>query len=167
MPHCVASDLCSVGSATVPRHRAVGATILVVLDMAKENLRFPLGGNLRKGYGKMVREIIRLCLSLRSVNNTLPISLLASGERYPAVEALLASRFGVLTIDGTGGRLAPPVRVPAWASKWARGSFAKLRALTLTQFSTLLVLDADAIVLRNLDHLPSVPPPAFVFGWKW
>jgi hypothetical protein len=63
---------------------------------------------------------------------------------------------------------APPVVVPSWASKWARGSFAKLRALSLTQYDKLLVLDNDDVVLRNVDHLlgPSTPTPAAVFGWK-
>ena len=128
-------------------------------------MRFPIGtcsACLRRGYGKAVREIIRVLLSLREVNTTLPVHVLASSERYPAVEALLTSLFNVSFLSGT----APPVVVPLWASKWARGSFAKLRALTLTQFDRLIVLDYDAVVLRNVDHLASLEAPAFVYGWK-
>ena len=86
----------------------------------------------------MVRELIRVLISLRNVKTTVPIHILASGERYPRVEARLAALFpGIKYISGE----VPPVVVPSWASKWARGSFAKLRALALTQFTKLLVLE--------------------------
>ena len=173
MPKCVASPLCDTGprasSASAPPRGK--ASILLVLDMERKNLRFPIGtctACLRRGYGKAVREIIRILLSLRAVNTTLPVHVLASGERYEQVESRLANLFNVSFIPPTGlqSGLPPPLPVPEWASKWAKGSFAKVRALALTQFERLVVLDNDDIVLRNLDHLVDAPAPAFVFGWK-
>ena len=58
------------------------------------------------------------------------------------------------------------VQVPAWASKWSRASFAKLRVLALEQLDTAVVLDTDTLVLRNVDVLASISPPAFHFGFK-
>ena len=110
----------------------------------------------------MVREVIRCVISLRAVHTALPIHILASGERYPQVEALLSKQYALTFLTSDAQRVV----TPSWASKWARGSFAKLRALTLTQFDTIVLLDADNIALRNIDHLARAPPPAFVFGWK-
>ena len=169
MPRCTPSPLCGVDASpkVVP---GSSAAILLVMDMQRQNVRFPIGNCercLRNGYQKMVREIIRCLLSLRAVGTALPIYLLVSGLRFAPVEQLLARRYNVhvLPANETSPPL-PPMTVPAWASKWARGSFAKLRALALIRFETLVLLDADNVVLRNIDHLAAVPPPAFVFGWK-
>ena len=173
MPNCIASPLCNA-EAPAAATPATNTAILLVLDAQRQNMRFPIGNCvpcLRRGYGRMVRELIRVLISLRNVKTTVPIHILASGERYPRVEARLAALFpGIKYISGE----VPPVVVPSWASKWARGSFAKLRALALTQFTKLLVLDSDSILLRNVDHLlssssgsgPAIPTPAFVFAWK-
>ena len=52
--------------------------------------------------------------------------------------------------------------------KWAKGSFAKLRVLALTEFERVVLLDTDTIAFASLDHLAStaVTPPAVTFGWK-
>ena len=167
MPHCVPSPLCGRDDATSLQRDSPpsGVGLVLVLDMTKANLRFPLGGNLARGYGKMVREIIRCALSLQAVQTQLPLYLLASGTRYAAVEELLSSRYHLRVLSAQL-ELGGDVKVPSWASKWARGSFAKLRALSLTRFERLVVLDADSVVLRNIDHLARMPAPAFVFAWK-
>lgn len=41
--------------------------------------------------------------------------------------------------------------------------FPPCQALGLTQYSRVLVLDIDAVVLRNIDHLAAAPAPAFVY----
>ena len=175
MPRCLPSSLCGQGprstesgTTTTTPTVASSAAILLIMDMQKENLRFPIGNCdkcLRNGYRKMVREVVRCLISLRAVSTALPVHLLVSGFRHAPVEDLLEKLYGVRVLDAA--KLAtPPVVVPAWASKWARGSFAKLRALTLTQFEQVIVLDADDIVLRNIDHLARNEAPAFVFGWK-
>jgi len=168
MPRCVPSPLCRSGAAPASVPAAPAAAILLNLDVQSQNMRFPVGtcaACLRRGYGKAVREVIRLLLSLTVVNTTLPVHILASGERWQQVEARLLASFPFASV--VGGTV-PPVVVPTWASKWARGSFSKLRALALTQYTRLVVLDNDDVVLRNIDHLASrdMPAPAFVFGWK-
>lgn len=107
---------------------------------------------------------MRLLASLRAVKTTLPVHVLVSGYRVPAAEAAIASLGATLLPP----EKAPAVHVPAWGSKWARASFAKLRALALTQFDRVVVLDTDSVVLRNIDHLarPDLAAPAFVFGYK-
>ena len=145
MPQCVPSPLCGVELSAAAAAAAAAATvpprvaILLFIDMQRQNLRFPVGSCvpcLRRGYGKAVRELIRILLSLRAVHTRVPIHILASGERYPDIEAKLATRFDVTFLAGS----FPPVEVPEWASKWARGSFAKLRALSLTQYDKLVRL---------------------------
>jgi hypothetical protein len=171
MPRCTPSALCGGAQAAMLSggSQPNKAAILLVLDMQKENLRFPVGNCdkcLKRGYEKAVREVVRILISLRDVRTSLPIYLLASGLRYPAVEALLVRLYRIHLVEED----PPPVVVPKWASKWARGSFAKLRALALAQFDSLVVLDNDNIVLRNIDHLAGAVPvgsaPAFTFAWK-
>lgn len=166
MPRAVPTVLCDAAAPPQPSAPPPRAAILLMMHPEQRYMRFPTGTCtpcLRRGYGKMVRELIRILLSLRAVRTQLPIHVLASGERYSAVEAKIAARFDVSYVT------APlPLTVPAWSSKWAYGSFAKLRALALTQYDRLVVLDNDDVVLRNVDHLASaaVAAPAFVFGWK-
>jgi hypothetical protein len=165
MPSCTPSALC--GTDTPPRRIQDGrrVAILLFIDMQRENLRFPIGTCvpcLRRGYGKAVRELLRVLLSLRAVHTTLPVHILASGERYLEVESQLAALFNVSFVAGS----VPPVHVPSWASKWAKGSFAKLRALALTQYDSLVVLDNDNIPLRNIDHLADLRGFSSVFAYK-
>lgn len=175
MPSCVRSAACGGGGggggATAP---AAGVAIVLVLDMTRDDLRFPFGGNVRKAYEFQLRYVVRLLLSLRRVGNSLPVRLLASGERNLGAERQLAASFGATALPA-GGRV-PQHRAPAWASKWALSSFAKLRVLALTQFSAVVLLDNDTLVLRNIDSWPALalppagtpgaPDVAAVFGTK-
>ena len=136
---------------------------MLVLDGNASNLRFFYGKDVAKAYGSQVGLLLRLLVSLRASGTSLPVHVLVSGYRVPAVEARLAT-LGVTILEPDA---APPVRVPAWGSKWARSSFAKLRVLALTRFRWVLLLDTDSIVLSSLDHLPAAADgPAFVFGYK-
>ena len=122
MPTCIASPLCN-DEAPAAATPATNTAILLGEGAQRQNMRFPIGNCvpcLRRGYGRMVRELIRVLISLRNVKTTVPIHILASGERYPRVEARLAALFpGIKYISGE----VPPVVVPSWASKWARGSY--------------------------------------------
>ena len=99
---------------------------------------------------------MRCILSLRRVNTTLPIRLLVGGERDVNVETAIASH-GVHVAPSTLVSAAP--LAPVWASPWMRGTFAKLAALTLSQYRRVVILDSDTIVVRNIDHLSGAPPP--------
>ena len=88
---------------------------MLVLDASKKELRFPFGGSLAKGYAFQLRYVVRLALSLHRVNNSLPVRLLASGERNLAAEAALQS-LGVFALPPDAA--PPPRTAPAWASKW-------------------------------------------------
>ena len=163
LPSCVPTVACNAE----PQLQAPPpgrATILFVLDANASNLRFYFGRAVRKAYASQLSLLVRSVLSLRRVNTTLPIHALVSGERVPSVEERL-QQLGVRIL---GPEQAPPVRIPPWASKWARASFAKVRALALAPagFGRVIVLDTDTIVLRNIDHLASFPSPAFVVGYK-
>jgi hypothetical protein len=137
---------------------------VLVLDANASNLRFFYGRNVEKAYTSQISLLVRLVVSLRAANTTLPIQLLVSGHRVPAVEQRLATLLGVTILAPES---APAVFVPRWGSKWARSSFAKLRVLALSHLAVAIVLDTDSIVLRSIDHLATrAPPPAFVFGWK-
>lgn len=56
-----------------------------------------------------------------------------------------------------------PLDSPLWASRWHRQSFFKISALSLTQFKKVIVVDNDMAMLRPVNELLFVPPPAAVF----
>ena len=131
---------------------------------ASQARRRHFGSNPVAAYFWHVRGVARLVLSLRAVRTSLPIHLLVSGERYATPEQRLRS-LGVRVLHAA----EPAWDTPSWAADtWAAGTFAKLHALTLTDFTRVLVLDTDCVALRNFDHLVSrsaLPAlPGFVFG---
>ena len=165
MPTCVPTSLCearpgSTAQQMVPSSKAV---IVFVIDANRSRLRFFYGSNAPKLYHSQLSLAVRSMVSLRASGTTLPIALLSSGLRSAAAERWLTDALGVRIIDQ-----APPVETPAWGSKWAKGSFAKLRALALTEFERVVLLDTDTVAFASLDHLAStaVTPPAATFGWK-
>ncbi|KAL1503926.1 hypothetical protein AB1Y20_012387 [Prymnesium parvum] len=157
MPRCIASAACA--PPLPPPPPAASAAIVFALSANASSLRFYFGGKAAAAYAAQLQLLLRALASLRAVRTALPVCLLASGERPPHAEARLAA-LGVRLIA------APPLAPPPWASPWARASFAKLRALALTQFERVILLDNDVVVFRNIDHLATLAAPAFVFGYK-
>lgn len=97
--------------------------------------------------------------SLRRVDTRLGILTMVT-TRDAAVEARLTS---------LGTRILPiakkSFRPPRWGKPFGyfENTFSKLIALSFVQFSTLIFIDNDCIALRNIDHLATVPTPAFAF----
>ena len=98
--------------------------------------------------------LLRLVLSLRRVGTSLPMHLYLSGDRHAKYERLFEEQ-GVHLSD------VPYVNPAHWANPWHAGTFAKLHALALAAFDTVLVLDLDCVVLRNIDHVVAWPTPSF------
>lgn len=147
------------------RSTAATATILLVLEHNATKVRYWYRSDPFRSYLNQMRLVMRLLLSLRRVGTRLPVHLLASGERFRDFELRLAAETGVRVLDGdSAGRHR--MRVPHWASPFHRASFAKLSVLSLTQFTTVVVLDTDVAVLRNVDELARMPSPSFVFRYK-
>ena len=177
MPRCTASKLCGPGYDTGFRMEARSrsrAAVVFVIDANASNLRFFYGKNVRKLLASQFGLAMRSIKSLRTANTTLPIHLLLSGVRAPSVEAWLPTiqslNAHVLTdADLPSWAVAPRNLAPAWGSKWARGSFAKLRALALTQFDTIILLDTDTVAFHPINHLVDasvLAPPAAVSAYK-
>ena len=143
-------------------HVGGSVAIVVALGFNSSLVRFYHSGKPIEAYLSQARLALRLVLSLRRAATALPIALLVSGERWPPVETLFSSH-GVAVLPAAADSL---VRVPRWASPWALGSFAKLKALALVQYERVIVLDTDTIALRNFDSVIRVPPPAFVYRFK-
>ena len=80
-----------------------------------------------------------------------------AGEPLDATHEARLKGVGVRLLDG------PLVPTPLWASKWHRLSFNKIAALSFTQFRKVIVLDNDAGLLRNMDHIRTAPTPSAVF----
>ena len=78
------------------------------------------------------------------------------GQRYTKYE----STFRELGVQVSGAQY---IGRPRWGHPWHGGSFAKLFALALANFSKVLVLDSDCVVLRNIDHMAVFPAPSFRF----
>ena len=175
MPGCLPTPACMDSFVVPPPSPPPPRTaILFVLDANASNLRFFYGRAVRKAYASQLGLLVRAVHSLRRVNTTLPIRLLVSGDRVPSVEERL-TQLGVGIIGDRPSHGVPSTIVPSWGSKWARASFAKLRALALyvdphfplrEGFDKVIVLDTDTIVLRNIDHLANFPAPAFVAQYK-
>jgi hypothetical protein len=51
--------------------------------------------------------------------------------------------------------------------RWMDVSFTKWRALTLVDYAKVLFVDADKVVLTNVDHLFDLPAPAGTFSSPW
>jgi alpha-N-acetylglucosamine transferase len=102
--------------------------------------------------------LLRLVLSLRRVGTSLPMHLYLSGDRHAKYERLFEEQ-GVHLSD------VPYVNPAHWANPWHAGTFAKLHALALAAFDTVLVLDLDCVVLRNIDHVVAWPTRRFGTSW--
>ena len=100
--------------------------------------------------------ILRLVLSLRRVNTRIPINVYLSGERRAAYEEVLRGA-------GVDIASATSISPPPWALPFHANSFAKLLALALVQFTAVLSLDIDCVVLRNIDHMLRFPTPSFAY----
>lgn len=121
------------------------------------------------------------------------VSLLMFGESYlPGVKALSASIKAsgskhdfvlMITDDVKVESVAPyvdrvarvkylkypstPMRTQAQRNAygdWIESSYTKWNCLALTEYSKILFLDLDLIVLRNIDHLFDLPAPAATFS---
>ena len=106
-----------------------------------------------------LREYLRIENLVRSaakVNTTLPIFVVVGGERFPTAEERL-KLMGVQLIE------RPPLQKPKGTSPWHKKLFMKLGALRLTQFRTVILLDNDMTLMRNIDGLAHSPAPAAVW----
>ena len=133
------------------------AAIVLVFHHDNATVRYWHIGRPFHSYLHTVRLAIRVVLSLRAVATTLPVKLLLSGERYPMFEEQFTA-MGVDIINATPYSVF--TTTPPWANRHFLNSFHKL---ALTQFRRVIVLDCDAYVYRNIDHLSGAPAPAFVF----
>jgi hypothetical protein len=135
--------------------------IVICYNYNASRVRFWYQSDPFRSYLNAMRLISRLLFSLADARTRLPVHLLLSGERYPHFEAELVRAFGVRLTDARH-----EIKVPGWASHFHKGSFAKLEALSLFHFRRVVALDADMVVLKNIDHLAFRPAPAFVFRFK-
>ena len=185
MPRCVPTPPCAGSEETWSRRRAPsssvaastglaaeenGATFLIVYGFNRSLVRYWYRPDPFRSYLNAMRLVVRLLLSLRAVGSVLPVHMLLSGERQPGFEAELVSQFGVrlLSADEQDAQGQPRywIRVPRFSSAFHWGSFVKLAVLGLVQFRRVIVLDTDAVVFRNIDHLARAPAPSFVFRFK-
>ena len=90
LPRCLASPACMAAAPSTGASLATGkAAIVFVLDGNKSTVRFYFGGKVPGAYASQLKLLMRAVLSLKAVQTTLPIKLLASGELYPQAEARL------------------------------------------------------------------------------
>ena len=153
-PYCQRSQACEDRL----RPHAQDATIAIAYHHSNSTVRPWFKGAPLDSYLHNMRLLVRLLLSLRSVDTALPVRVLLSGERHVAFDALLAS-LGAKLVDADAFATAKPT----WATQYYEDSFTKLRALSLTEFRRVVVLDTDAVVLQNIDELSGAQAPAFVF----
>ena len=131
------------------------AAIVLLYGFDERHTRSTDNNPLRE-YLRDMMLMLRLVLSLRRVGTTLPIHLYMAGQRYAKYE----SPFRELGVQVSGAQY---IARPRWGHPWHGGSFAKLFALALANFSKVLVLDSDCVVFRNIDHMGVFPTPSFRF----
>ena len=125
-------------------------SIVLVYGFHRDRVRPWYKADPIRSYLNSMRLMFRLVLSLRRVGTTLPIHLMPMGELDPLGQGFRS------WLTAHGVTILPPAsgprfdfRVPPWSSPHQRGSFAHMMVLGLTQFSKLVVLDLDTVVLRN------------------
>eukprot|EP00967_Tisochrysis_lutea_P094819 scaffold137958_cov34-Tisochrysis_lutea.AAC.2 len=161
LPICIPTTPCRDPSAAFSREQLQGDVAFVVaLDFNQTRVRYWYRDDPFESYAASMRLIMRLVLSLRRVKSTLPVVLLASGQRHEGYETRL-KEYNVSILDGSYS-----LRLPSWVNPFHIASFSKLLVLSLTQYAKVIVLDQDLVVLRNIDHLVYVPSPAFVYRYK-
>ena len=149
---CVASSLCS--GAIPPAVNDSALLLFLVFDPA--SVRPAARANPAIAYLREYRRAEWLITTARRVRTALPIAVAVGGARCRECEANL-TRLGALIIKSV------PVPPPTWAAGYHRESFHKLRALGMTRWSRVIVLDNDISLVQNIDHLSGAEAPAAVW----
>ena len=132
-------------------------TFLFFLAFNASLVRNVFAAHPKRARDREVNRVLWFAQTARQVRTRLPIHAVVAGEPLDATHEARLKSVGVRLIDG------PLVPTPAWASKWHRLSFNKIAALSFTQFRKVIVLDNDAGLLRNMDHIRTAPTPSAVF----
>ena len=163
---CIASRLCferdppaldvlydaDEPTAQNPLPHADGVTFLFFLSFNASLVRNIFASRPHKAREREVSRVLWFAQTAKAVRTRLPIHAVVAGDRDAAVEARLEAA-GVRLLEG------PMIGTPPWASKWHRLSFNKIAALSFTRFRKVIVLDNDAGLLRNMDHVRHAPTP--------
>lgn len=107
--------------------------------------------------GGYLPGVVALARSLRSAGSAFPLTVFAVNVPASALRGVADLGLDVVHIP----RLDPPDAIvrknkAAGFARW-NATFTKLRALGQTQFDKLVLLDADMMVVRNIDELFSMP----------
>lgn len=159
LPSCVATAACSEPQQDGPafrERRDLRTAIGIFFGFNRKRVRYVLGPQPFASYLKDITLAMRLVLSLRRVGTQLPIQLHVSGERHARYEA----KFVELGVEVVPAR---EFKLPRWTNPWHSGSFSKLGALMAAGMERLIVLDVDAVALRNIDHLSGAPTPSLTY----
>jgi hypothetical protein len=136
------------------------AAFVTVMHANRSHVRSTFARNPGFAFRQQLDRIVNLWDNLRLVNTSLPLHVLHSGtvRRLPAQLELLQR-------EGVALHAMPNPWVPAWSSGSHYSSFAKLHVFNASWSlrCKLIYLDTDLLILRNIDHLASVPTPAVVF----
>ena len=133
-----------------------GVTFLLFLAFNSSLVRNVFAARPERARDREVNRAVWFAHTAKLVGTRLPIHAVVAGQRDERSEKRLRDA-GVRLLAG------PMIPTPAWASKWHRLSFNKIAALSFTQFRKVIVLDNDAGLLRNMDHVRRSPTPAAVF----
>ena len=155
LPRCHAGPGCGNCASPQPSRArpARDAAVVMFYGYVPRHVRTNRQTPLKQYLGDMML-LLRLVLSLRRVGTSLPMHLYLSGDRHAKYERPFEEQ-GVHLSE------APYTNPAHWANGWHAGTFAKLHALSLSAFDTVLVLDLDCVVLRNIDHVVAWPTPSF------
>ncbi|KAK4234486.1 glycosyl transferase [Achaetomium macrosporum] len=108
-----------------------------------------------------LRGLLTLAFSLRRVHSRYPLVALYTASLDDATRGAMSAR-GIPTQRVPYLRPSPPRPRPVVAGAYDhdprfRDAFTKLAAWSLTGYSRVVLLDADMLVLRNMDELMDLP----------
>ena len=132
-------------------------TFLLSLSFNSSLVRNAFKHNPLKARAREVNRAVWFAKTCKRSGNTIPIHALISGELPTKMETKRLSEANISMLK------TQPLDSPVWASRWHRQSFFKISALSLTQFKKVIVVDNDMAMLRPVNELLFVPPPAAVF----
>ena len=131
--------------------------VLIYLTFSIKHVRNKYSAAPWRAYRREFNRVAHFLETARASNLSLPVYVVAGGDRNATAEAELIKRGAAAVIEG------PLVAPPRWSSTFHKHSFNRIGALALTQFEKVVVMDNDMALFADIAELAAAPTPAVVW----
>ena len=112
-------------------------------------------------YYKGLRVLIK---SLKKTNTTIPLFIMLPTDSDERLKSAVY-KLGVYVIECDVIQISDAAKTANMVEHWNQ-TFFKLNVMRLTQFKKIIYIDADMLILKNIDHLFSYPASSATTGGK-